>query len=73
MGGRRHVDDDEQWLNTTELSQLFRVHRDTVLRWVQTGRLPPPELVGRGYRWKEQVIAALLVPVEDAERQDVDG
>jgi excisionase family DNA binding protein len=50
----------DELMTLTEVATLLRVHRRTVSRLVENGRLPPPIKVGAGLRWRRSVIQKFL-------------
>ena len=50
--------DQTRWLRPEAVAERLAVHRTTLWRWVQDGKLPPPtKLSPRCPRWREDVIA----------------
>jgi excisionase family DNA binding protein len=43
-----------------ELAELFHVNKATISRSVRRGQFPPPQRLGRGLRWHEEVISEWL-------------
>jgi excisionase family DNA binding protein len=43
-----------------ELAELFHVNKVTISRSVRRGQFPPPQRLGRGLRWHEEVISEWL-------------
>jgi predicted DNA-binding transcriptional regulator AlpA len=50
----------DRLLDTGDLAKLFGVSRDTVLRWSDSGAIPPGRRFGRVIRWTADDIRPLL-------------
>jgi predicted DNA-binding transcriptional regulator AlpA len=49
-----HIDFDivrDRMIRRTEIAKLLKVSTQTVKRWVDTGKFPPPVYVGGMQRW----------------------
>lgn len=47
-------------LTIQDIMQMFSVTKQTVYRWVRTGKFPPPITVGRSSRWRVKDVDAFL-------------
>lgn len=43
---------DTRLLDVRQVAERYGVHRTTVWRWREAGRLPPPVTIGRVVRWR---------------------
>jgi excisionase family DNA binding protein len=56
----------EEWLTVQDVVQLLKVHKDTVTRWLRTGRLKGRNFGGRtGYRIRRSDLDAFLLDEEN--------
>lgn len=63
--------DPERYYETNELAEALGVNRETVRRWIRSGRLPAQRtFVGRRYKVKGADVLALL---SDLEREQIEG
>ena len=46
----------EPLLSVDDLCDLFKVHRNTVYRWLREKTFPQPKKVGRSFRWRLSVV-----------------
>lgn len=53
--------DSNDLVDTTEACELLgNIHRSTISRWVQIGRLTPAKRVGRNFLFRRSDVLALL-------------
>ena len=54
---------DVQLWASKETADYLRVHRETMLRWAKSGKLPARRLAGGRLRFRSDDVEALLEPV----------
>ena len=47
-------------LTTSEVANLFRVHRNTIHSWIKSGQLSPVDVPGRNKRYRKADVEAIL-------------
>ncbi|HEV2260570.1 MAG TPA: helix-turn-helix domain-containing protein [Streptosporangiaceae bacterium] len=65
--------EDVKLLTTPEVADLFRVHKATVARWLETGKIPGIRTPGGHLRFREDEIRALLAAAETPRLRAVDA
>jgi excisionase family DNA binding protein len=58
--------DSNQWLTSTEVSKMFNISSNVLLRWTREGKLPCIRINKRVIRFRKEAIAAWI---KDNEQQ----